>query len=106
MDGRTTRVALIQMSCVASTEANLAKAVARVREAAEGGAKLICLPELFRAQYFCQREDHGLRFREEGLRGVDLPEDAYSGRSALLREVLLHSGGPGVPGAEDFGGAN
>ena len=56
----TTSVALIQMSCEPSTEANLAKAVARVREAAEHGAKLICLPELFRAQYFCQREDHAL----------------------------------------------
>src|ERR1700743_909356 len=48
------------MSCEASTEANLAKAVARVRAAAENGARLICLPELFRAQYFCQREDHAL----------------------------------------------
>jgi N-carbamoylputrescine amidase len=46
------------MSCEASTDANLKKAVARVTEAAEAGAKLICLPELFRAQYFCQREDH------------------------------------------------
>ena len=55
-----TRVALIQMSCEASTEANLAKAVARVRNAAKIGARLICLPELFRAQYFCQREDHAL----------------------------------------------
>jgi N-carbamoylputrescine amidase len=55
-----TRVALIQMSCEASTEANLAKAVARVREAAQNGARLVCLPELFRAQYFCQREDHAL----------------------------------------------
>src|ERR1700753_1870426 len=56
----STRVALIQMSCEASTEANLKKAVARVREAAENGARLVCLPELFRAQYFCQREDHAL----------------------------------------------
>ena len=29
-----------------------------VREAARAGAQIICLPELFRAQYFCQREDH------------------------------------------------
>ena len=54
------KVALIQMSCDVSTAANLAKAVGRVREAAEAGAKLICLPELFRAQYFCQREEHSL----------------------------------------------
>jgi len=30
----------------------------RVREAAKAGAQLICLPELFRSQYFCQTEDH------------------------------------------------
>jgi N-carbamoylputrescine amidase len=65
----TTRVALIQMSCEPSTEANLAKAVARVREAAEGGAKLVCLPELFRAQYFCQREDHALFSLAETIPG-------------------------------------
>jgi N-carbamoylputrescine amidase len=65
----TTRVALIQMSCAPSTEANLAKAAARVREAAEAGAKLICLPELFRAQYFCQREDHDLFSTAESIPG-------------------------------------
>jgi N-carbamoylputrescine amidase len=69
MSQNTTRVALIQMSCEPSTAANLAKAVARVREAAEAGAKLICLPELFRAQYFCQREDHALFNITESIPG-------------------------------------
>jgi N-carbamoylputrescine amidase len=36
---------------------NLAHAISRVEEAARGGAQVICLPELFRSQYFCQRED-------------------------------------------------
>ncbi len=36
---------------------NLAHAISRVEEAAGGGAQVICLPELFRSQYFCQRED-------------------------------------------------
>ena len=66
---QSTPVALIQMSCSADPEANLAKAVARVREAAEHGAKLICLPELFRAQYFCQREDHALFSLAESIPG-------------------------------------
>jgi N-carbamoylputrescine amidase len=57
------------MSCEASTDANLKKAVARVTEAAEAGAKLICLPELFRAQYFCQREDHALFDVAESIPG-------------------------------------
>ena len=69
MASKSTRVALIQMSCEASVDANLAKAVARVREAAEQGARLICLPELFRAQYFCQREDHALFDVAESIPG-------------------------------------
>ena len=76
---KSTRVALIQMSCEASTEANLAKAVSRVREAAEAGAKLICLPELFRAQYFCQREDHAL---------FDITESIPGPSTAALSEVV------------------
>ncbi len=81
---KPTRVALIQMSCEPSTEANLAKAVARVREAAEAGANLICLPELFRAQYFCQREDHALFSIAESIPG---PSTAALGE--VVREHKL-----------------
>ncbi|MEO7167104.1 MAG: nitrilase-related carbon-nitrogen hydrolase, partial [Chthoniobacterales bacterium] len=58
MPNDSSRVALIQMQCGPEPDANLAVAVARVREAAEQGAQIICLPELFRSQYFCQSEDH------------------------------------------------
>src|SRR6202050_1143737 len=51
------RVGIVQMSCSPDPDANLDKAADKVREAARGGANIICLPELFRAQYFCQRED-------------------------------------------------
>jgi len=36
---------------------NLEHAVSLIREAATRDAQVICLPELFRTQYFCQRED-------------------------------------------------
>jgi N-carbamoylputrescine amidase len=55
-----TIIGLIQMSCGADTAANLDKAADRVREAARAGAQIVCLPELFGAQYFCQREEHAL----------------------------------------------
>jgi N-carbamoylputrescine amidase len=50
-------VGLVQMACSADPAENLAKAVARVGEAARAGARIVCLPELFRSRYFCQRED-------------------------------------------------
>jgi N-carbamoylputrescine amidase len=54
------RIALIQMACSPDPEANLDTAASRVQEAARAGAQVVCLPELFRAQYFCQREDTAL----------------------------------------------
>jgi N-carbamoylputrescine amidase len=54
---RRFKVALVQMSCSPDPEDNLRRAVERVEEAARAGARAVCLPELFRSQYFCQRED-------------------------------------------------
>src|SRR5438046_789672 len=51
------RLGLVQMRCAADPAENLATATARIREAAARGARLVCLPELFRTRYFCQRED-------------------------------------------------
>lgn len=49
------KVAAIQMRCVNSIEENLKNAEAKVREAAEMGAQIILLPELFEREYFCQQ---------------------------------------------------
>jgi N-carbamoylputrescine amidase len=50
-------VALIQMRCSLDPEDNLNRALALLRTAAQRGAQVACLPELFRTQYFCQAED-------------------------------------------------
>ncbi len=63
------KIALVQMSCSADTQDNLHKAAAFVRDAARAGANIVCLPELFRAQYFCQREDHALFDIAEAIPG-------------------------------------
>jgi N-carbamoylputrescine amidase len=51
---------LVQMSCSPDPDDNLRRACDKIRQAAEMGAGIVCLPELFRTQYFCQREDHAL----------------------------------------------
>jgi len=55
---RNFTIGIVQMSCTPEPETNLRRAIDHVREAARQGAQLICLPELFLTQYFCQREDH------------------------------------------------
>jgi N-carbamoylputrescine amidase len=54
---RKYKVGLVQMRMGPGPDANMEAAVKHVREAAKREANIVCLPELFRAQYFCQRED-------------------------------------------------
>lgn len=56
-------VALVQMSCTESKDANVAKAIERIEHAAERGAQIVCLQELFHNPYPCQSENHD-RFAE------------------------------------------
>ncbi len=62
-------IALVQMSCSPDPEENLEKAAARVVEAADRGANVVCLPELFRSQYFCREEDARLFDLAESIPG-------------------------------------
>ncbi|KAB2643652.1 MAG: carbon-nitrogen hydrolase [Verrucomicrobia bacterium] len=52
------RVGLVQMRCSADPLLNLEKAQLFIKEAAARGAQVVCLPELFLSEYFCQKEDH------------------------------------------------
>ncbi|MEZ5278348.1 MAG: carbon-nitrogen hydrolase [Opitutaceae bacterium] len=56
----TVRVGLIQTSASEDAAANLEKTIALVHRAADAGAQIICLQELFLTPYFCKREDVGL----------------------------------------------
>jgi len=53
----TISVGLIQMSCSTDASKNLDYALSSIREASNQGAQIICLPELFLTQYFCQTEN-------------------------------------------------
>ena len=52
------KVGVVQMSCVANKQANINKAIEKMREAAAKGAQIICLQELFTSLYFCDTEDY------------------------------------------------
>jgi len=53
---RNVKVAATQMSCSSNIDENISKAEALVRKAAEKGAQIILLQELFETPYFCQQE--------------------------------------------------
>ncbi len=76
-------VALVQMRMGADPEANFASALRRIREAARAGAQIVCLPELFRTQYFCQREELSL---------FNLSEEIPGPSTAKLAEVAREAG--------------
>jgi len=74
------------MSCGPEPEANLQKAIDRVADAAGRGAQVICLPELFQTQYFCQREDASLFDLAEPIPG---PTSAKLGEIAKKHSIVL-----------------
>ena len=53
-------VGLMQMSTTSDPDRNLAARHRQVHQASARGAQIVCLPELFQTQYFCQREDANL----------------------------------------------
>ncbi|MCH8325801.1 MAG: carbon-nitrogen hydrolase [Bacteroidetes bacterium] len=57
---RKYKVGLLQMGLSNNGEENLNKAVNWVKDASLKGANIICLPELFKTEYFCQIEDADL----------------------------------------------
>ncbi len=123
------------MSTTSDPDKNLQRAIDKVHQASARGAQIVCLPELFQTQYFCQREDsesvrpgrahsrpghepagrageaaahrpdrvavreararrlsqHRGHLRRGRLAARPLSQDAHPRRSAVLREVLLHS---------------
>lgn len=85
-NGKTFRIGLIQMACSTDAQSNLTKACSRVAEAAGRGARIICLPELFRSQYFCQSENAELFDLAEPIPG---PSTDALGQIAAEKKVTV-----------------
>jgi N-carbamoylputrescine amidase len=82
-DSAKTQVALVQMQCGPEPAANLERAVEFIRDAAKQGAQIVCLPELFRSQYFCQSEDHA---------NFALAEEIPGPTTARMEQVAAETG--------------
>ncbi|HEX5025467.1 MAG TPA: carbon-nitrogen hydrolase [Agriterribacter sp.] len=75
-------VGLVQMSCTASKDENLQKAIEKIREAAKKGAQVVCLQELFTSLYFCDEENY-----ENFKLAEAIPGPSTTSLSAVAKET-------------------
>ncbi|HNR29991.1 MAG TPA: carbon-nitrogen hydrolase [Candidatus Hydrogenedentes bacterium] len=80
-------IGLVQMTMGPDCAANLRAAQDATRRAAAAGARIICLPELYRSQYFCQKEDARLFDLAEPVPGPST--EAFQALAAELRAVII-----------------
>jgi N-carbamoylputrescine amidase len=80
------KLGLVQMRCAADPAKNVGKAIERIQAAADRGAQIICLQELFTSQYFCQVEDHKYFKLAEEIPG---PTTDKLGEVAKQRGVVI-----------------
>jgi N-carbamoylputrescine amidase len=80
------KLGLIQMSCGVGVDENLQKALSLIGQAAQRGAQIICLQELFRSQYFCQKQDATIFDLAEPIPG---PSTKALAAVARQRDVVI-----------------
>ncbi len=87
MEHHTYRIALAQLNLNGMPERNLAVCKDSVKEAAAGGAQVVCLPELYSTYYFCQSEStENFRFAESRK---GLSYNAFSRLAGELNIVII-----------------
>lgn len=84
---RKVTVAAIQMSCKNCPEENLQKAEDRIRRAADKGAQIVLLPELFERPYFCQEK--GYDYYQFALPTEESPAVDMGKRLAKELDIVL-----------------
>jgi N-carbamoylputrescine amidase len=95
---RNVKVGLVQMSCTADVNDNLAKAIAKTREAAAQGAQIVCLQELFKSLYFCDVEDHANFSLGEAIPGptTDVLSELAKELGIVIIASLFEKRAPGL----------
>jgi N-carbamoylputrescine amidase len=83
------KVGLVQMSCSSGAKQNMDKAVKGIKDAAEKGANIVCLQELFTSLYFCDVEDYENFKLAESIPGAST--DQLSAVAKELGVVIIAS---------------
>jgi len=85
----TVKIGVVQMTCTASVEDNLNKAINQVKAAAAKGAEIVCLQELFTSLYFCDVEDYENFKLSEAIPGATT--DTLGNLAKELNVVIIAS---------------
>jgi N-carbamoylputrescine amidase len=80
------KIGLLQISISGTPEENIAKTLNWVEKAVKKGANIICVPELYRSRYFCQKEDTSLFDLAETIPGPST--DAFCRIAKKLNVVI------------------
>ncbi|TWU54601.1 N-carbamoyl-D-amino acid hydrolase [Rubripirellula tenax] len=84
--GRNVRLSLVQMRDAGSVAACIASASKHIESAADDGAQVVCLQELFTGPYPCQAEDHCMFDLAESIPG---PSTEALAEIAARREIVI-----------------
>jgi N-carbamoylputrescine amidase len=88
MTGDAFTIGLIQMTPSDDPGANVERAAALAGQAAKDGARIVCLPELFRSRYFCQEEDASLFDLAEPVPGPSTKAMAEVARQRKITVIV------------------
>ncbi len=80
-------VGLLQLQVGPDPDANTKNALQWLEKAAAQGAQVVCLPELYRSQYFCQKEDVDLFELAEPIPNESI--EAFQSAAARLAVAVL-----------------
>src|SRR3990170_1084052 len=79
-------IGLVQMCCEEDPVRNLDAAIDRITAAAQKGAEIVCLQELFRSRYFCQVNDKKSFDLAEAIPG---PTTELLGKIAKEKKIVI-----------------
>ena len=88
-DNRIVNIGLVQTRCTSDTALNMAKAINGIKDAAAKGANIVCLQELFRSLYFCDKEAYEPFELAETIPGPSTQE--FSSLAKELGVVIIAS---------------
>lgn len=98
-------IGLVQMKCGREPEENLERAKRHVLELARRGAQIVCLPELFLSEYFCQGRNKKHFSSAEPIPGPTtriLSELAHREKITIVASLFEKAGVAGTTGTANF----